>query len=147
MCGMENGLARCHTGCAARRSAIFGLGHIGALGGGGGQGPRHERAGLGPEELAEKAAAGGYEAAKNKADLFERSDVLSISVRLRPETRGIVGPDDLARMKPTALFVNVARAELVAPGALLDALKKGRPGYAAVDVYEKERSLAATIPI
>jgi D-3-phosphoglycerate dehydrogenase len=86
----------------------------------------------------EKAAAAGYEAAKSKADLFERSDVLSLSVRLRPETHGIVGPDDLARMKPTALFVNVARAELVAPGALLDALKKGRPGYAAVDVYEDE---------
>ena len=82
--------------------------------------------------------AAGYEAAKSKADLFERSDVLSISVRLRPETKGIVGPDDLARMKPTALFVNVARAELVAPGALLAALKKGRPGYTAMDVYEEE---------
>ena len=92
----------------------------------------------GQKNSLEKAAAAGYEAAKSKADLFERSDVLSISVRLRPETRGIVGPDDLARMKPTALFVNVARAELVAPGALLDALKKGRPGYAAMDVYEEE---------
>src|SRR6202012_6162271 len=69
---------------------------------------------------------------------FERSGVLSISVRLNPKTRGIVGADDLVRMKPTALFVNVARAELVAPGALLDALKKGRPGYAAMDVYEEE---------
>ena len=54
------------------------------------------------------------------------------------DTRGIVGPDDLARMKPTALIVNTARAELIAPGALLDALRKGRPGYAAVDVYEQE---------
>ena len=54
------------------------------------------------------------------------------------DTRGIVGADDLARMKPTALIVNTARAELIPPGALLDALRKGRPGYAAVDVYEQE---------
>ena len=64
--------------------------------------------------------------------------MLSLSVRLRPETRGIVGPDDLARMKPTPLLVNVARAELIQPGALLEALRKGRPGYAGVDVYEQE---------
>src|SRR5262249_26813985 len=66
------------------------------------------------------------------------SDVLSLHVRLTPETRGIVGPDDLARMKPTALIVNTSRAELIAPDALLTALKAGRPGYAAVDVYEQE---------
>jgi D-3-phosphoglycerate dehydrogenase / 2-oxoglutarate reductase len=93
---------------------------------------------FGRKSSAEKAAAAGYEVAKEKAELFERSDVLSVSVRLRPETKGIVGPEDFARMKPTALFVNVARAELVAPGALVEALKKGRPGYAAVDVYEQE---------
>ena len=117
---------------------IFGLGHIGALVAEGGKGLGMKVLVWGQKNSLEKAAAAGYEAAKSKADLFERSDVLSISVRLRPETRGIVGPDDLARMKPTALFVNVARAELVAPGALLDALKKGRPGYAAMDVYEEE---------
>jgi D-3-phosphoglycerate dehydrogenase len=86
----------------------------------------------------EKAAAAGYRAAASKEDLFERSDVLSLHVRLRPETHGIVGPDDLARMKPTALIVNTARAELIQPGALLDALRNGRPGFAAVDVYEQE---------
>ena len=64
--------------------------------------------------------------------------MLSLHVRLTRETRGIVGPADLARMKPTALIVNTARAELVAPGALLAALRQGRPGYAAVDVYEQE---------
>lgn len=117
---------------------IFGLGHIGALVAEGGKGLGMKVLVFGQKNSLEKAAAAGYEAAGGKADLFERSDVLSISVRLRPETRGIVGPDDLARMKPTALFVNVARAELVQPGALLDALKKGRPGYAAVDVYEQE---------
>ncbi|MFL5092103.1 MAG: NAD(P)-dependent oxidoreductase, partial [Xanthobacteraceae bacterium] len=65
-------------------------------------------------------------------------DVLSLHVRLTRDTRAIVGADDLARMKPTALLVNTARAELIAPGALLQALKNGRPGYAAVDVYEQE---------
>jgi D-3-phosphoglycerate dehydrogenase len=93
---------------------------------------------FGRKDSAEKAAAAGYEVAKHKAELFERSDVLSVSVRLQPETKSIVGPEDFAQMKPTALFVNVARAELVAPGALVEALKKGRPGYAAVDVYEQE---------
>jgi D-3-phosphoglycerate dehydrogenase len=117
---------------------IFGLGHIGSLVAEGGKGLGMNVLVWGQKSSLEKATAAGYEAAKGKADLFERSDVLSISVRLRPETKGIVGPDDLARMKPTALFVNVARAELVQPGALLAALKKGRPGYAAVDVYEEE---------
>jgi D-3-phosphoglycerate dehydrogenase len=117
---------------------IFGLGHIGSLVAEGGNGLGMKVLVWGQTNSREKAASMGYEAVKSKADLFERSDVVSISVRLRPETRGIVGPDDLARMKPTSLFVNVARAELVAPGALLDALNKGRPGYAAVDVYEQE---------
>src|SRR6266404_7309303 len=117
---------------------IFGLGAIGSLVAEGGKGLGMKVLVWGQKNSQDKAAAAGYEAAKSKADLFERSDVLSISIRLRPETRGIVGPDDLARMKPTALFVNVARAELVAPGALLAALQKGRPGFAAVDVYEEE---------
>jgi D-3-phosphoglycerate dehydrogenase len=117
---------------------IFGLGAIGSLVAEGGKGLGMQVLAFGRETTLKKAGTAGYEVAKSKAELFERSDVLSLSLRLRPETVGLVGPDDFARMKPTALFVNVARAELVAPGALLDALKKGRPGYAAVDVYEQE---------
>jgi D-3-phosphoglycerate dehydrogenase / 2-oxoglutarate reductase len=117
---------------------VYGLGAIGSLVAAGGKGLGMNVLAFGQKNSAEKAAAAGYEVARSKADLFERSDVLSISIRLQPQTRGIVGPDDFARMKPTALFVNVARAELVQPGALLDALRKGRPGYAAVDVYEDE---------
>jgi D-3-phosphoglycerate dehydrogenase len=117
---------------------IFGLGAIGALVAEGGKGLGMKVLVWGQKNSLEKAAAAGYEPAKSKADLFERSDVLSLSIRLRPETKGLIGPEDFARMKPTSLFVNVARAELVQPGALLDALKKGRPGYAAVDVYEQE---------
>jgi D-3-phosphoglycerate dehydrogenase len=117
---------------------IFGLGHIGQLVAQGGRGLGMQILVWGQKSSLEKAAAEGYAAAASKADLFERSDVLSLHVRLRPETRGIVGPGDLARMKPTALIVNTARAEIIAPGALLEALRKGRPGYAAVDVYEQE---------
>lgn len=117
---------------------IFGLGHIGALVAEGGRGLGMEVLVWGQQNSLGKAGAADYQTAKSKAELFERSDVLSLSVRLRPETKGIVGPDDLARMKPTSLLVNVARAELVQPGALLEALKKGRPGYAAIDVYEEE---------
>ena len=92
----------------------------------------------GQENSLKQAAAKGYASAASKDELFERSDVLSLHVRLTRETRGIVGANDLARMKPTALIVNTARAEIIAPGALLAALRNGRPGYAAVDVYEQE---------
>jgi D-3-phosphoglycerate dehydrogenase len=92
----------------------------------------------GQKSSLEKAAAAGYARAQSKEALFECSDVLSVHVRFTPDTRGIVGLSDLNRMKPTALLVNTARAELIEPGALLAALRKGRPGYAAVDVYEQE---------
>jgi D-3-phosphoglycerate dehydrogenase len=92
----------------------------------------------GQKSSLEKAAAAGYARAASQRALFEQSDVLSLHVRLTRDTHGIVGPDDLDRMKPTALIVNTARAELIAPGALLAALRKGRPGFAAVDVYEQE---------
>ncbi len=117
---------------------IFGLGTIGSLVARAGSGLGMNVLAWGQATSARKAAEAGYGFAAGKADLFERSDVLSLHVRLRPDTRGIVGPEDLARMKPTALLVNTSRAELIAPGALLAALRAGRPGYAAVDVYEQE---------
>ncbi len=117
---------------------IFGLGAIGELVAQGGRGMGMEVLVWGQKSSLEKAAAAGYARAASKAALFERSDVLSLHVRLTPETHGVVGADDLDRMKATALIVNTARAELIAPGALLAALRRGRPGYAAVDVYEDE---------
>jgi D-3-phosphoglycerate dehydrogenase / 2-oxoglutarate reductase len=117
---------------------IFGLGHIGQLVAEGGRGLGMNVLIWGQKSSLEKAAAAGYPVASSKNDLFERSDVLSLHVRLTRETTGIVGADDLGRMKPTALIVNTARAEIIQPGALLAALRKGRPGYAAVDVYEQE---------
>jgi len=86
----------------------------------------------------QRARADGLEVASSKAQLFGESDVLSLHLKLTPETRGIVPGADLASMKPTALFVNTSRDGLVQKGALVTALKAGRPGYAAVDVYETE---------
>jgi D-3-phosphoglycerate dehydrogenase len=90
------------------------------------------------EATAARARELGYEAAASKADFFAQSDVLSVNLRMLEATRGIITADDLARMKPTALIVNTSRAELFAPGVLVEALKKGRPGFAATDVYENE---------
>ena len=74
--------------------------------------------------------------------------MLSLHVRLTRDTHGIVGPDDLARMSSrTALLANTARAELIAPGALVEALRKGRPGYAAVDVYDEEPVMNGNHPL
>jgi D-3-phosphoglycerate dehydrogenase len=117
---------------------IFGLGAIGSIVARAGAGMGMNVLAWGQETSAARAKAAGYDFAAGKADLFQRSDVLSLHVRLRPDTRGIVGPDDLSRMKPTALLVNTSRAELIQPGALLAGLRAGRPGYAAVDVYEEE---------
>lgn len=90
------------------------------------------------EASRERARADGYETAASKEDFFERCDILSLHMRLYDPTRGIVKADDLARMKPTALLVNTSRAALIEPGALEAALAAGRPGLAAVDVYEEE---------
>ena len=86
----------------------------------------------------ERALADGHSAAPSREAFFETSDVLSLHLRLNDATRGIVTLDDLARMQPTALFVNTSRAELLAENALVSALNKGRPGMAAVDVFETE---------
>jgi D-3-phosphoglycerate dehydrogenase len=86
----------------------------------------------------EKARADGHTPAASKAAFFEECDVMTLHMRLVDATRHIVTAEDLARMKPSALLVNTSRAPLIAPGALLEALRKGRPGFAAVDVYEQE---------
>jgi D-3-phosphoglycerate dehydrogenase len=85
-----------------------------------------------------RARSDGYAAAASKEEFFSECDVLSLHMRLVEATRGIVTARDLARMKPTALLVNTSRAGLIEPGALIAALKAGRPGLAAIDVYEEE---------
>ena len=84
------------------------------------------------------AAADGFEVAESREAFFASSDVLTLHLRLNDDTRGIVTLDDLGRMKQTALFVNTSRAELVAPDTLGLALNRGRPGMAALDVFESE---------
>jgi D-3-phosphoglycerate dehydrogenase len=90
------------------------------------------------EKSRERARAEGWETAPSKEAFFERCDVISLHMRLVEATRHIVKAADLARMKPDALLVNTSRAPLIEPGALVAALKSGRPGFAAVDVYEEE---------
>jgi D-3-phosphoglycerate dehydrogenase len=92
----------------------------------------------GREASLAKAQADGHLVARSKQDFFERCDVLSLHLRLNDDTRGIVTVEDLSRMKPTSLFVNTSRAELLEENALVSALNKGRPGMAAVDVFESE---------
>lgn len=85
-----------------------------------------------------RARADGFETVNSQAELFERADVLSLHLKLVEETHGIVTATDLARMKRSALLVNTSRAGLIEPGTLEEALQAGRPGFAAVDVYEFE---------
>ena len=94
-----------------------------------------------------KAAADGYTVAASKEAFFEQCDVITLHMRLVDATRGIVTAADLARMKPTALLVNTSRAPLIEPDALVNALRKGRPGRAAVDVYEQEPVLGGKHPL
>ena len=99
-----------------------------------------------PESL-ERARADGYEVARSKHAFYEESDVLSLHMRLVDATRGIVTADELHLMKPDALLVNTSRAGLIEQGALVGALQKGRPGMAAVDVYEDEPVLDTNDPL
>jgi D-3-phosphoglycerate dehydrogenase len=90
------------------------------------------------EASRQRAEADGYATASSKSTLYEQSDVISLHMRLVEETRGIVTAADLARMSPSALLVNTSRAQLIESGALVHALRAGRPGMAAVDVFEQE---------
>ncbi len=92
----------------------------------------------GSEASRARASAAGVAVAASRQAFFEECDIVTLHLRLVDGTRGLITADDLARMKPSALLVNTGRAGLIEPGALLDALRAGRPGMAAVDVYEHE---------
>jgi D-3-phosphoglycerate dehydrogenase / 2-oxoglutarate reductase len=117
---------------------IFGYGRIGAVVAGYGKAFGMKVLVWARWDSLERAKKDGHTVAANKEAFFAECDVLSLHMRLVDATRGIVAAADLARMKPTAILVNTSRAPLIAPGALVAALKAGRPGFAAVDVYEKE---------
>jgi len=117
---------------------IFGYGRIGSVVAGYGRAFGMNVLVWAREATLVQARADGHATAASKAALFAASDVLSLHMRLVPATRGIVTAADLARMKPSALLVNTSRAPLIEPGALVKALRAGRPGMAAVDVFEEE---------
>jgi D-3-phosphoglycerate dehydrogenase len=126
---------------------IFGYGRIGAVVAGYGKAFGMNVLVWAREESLVRARADGYGAASNKAQFFAECDVLSLHMRLVDATRGIVSAADLARMKPSALLVNTSRAPLIESGALVEALRAGRPGMAAVDVFEKEPLRDLTHPL
>jgi D-3-phosphoglycerate dehydrogenase len=117
---------------------IWGYGKIGRLVAGYGKAFGMNVLIWGREPSRERAVLDGFSAAASRDDFFAQCDALSLHLRLVDETRGIVRLDDLARMKPTALLVNTSRAELIEPDALIGALNRGRPGLAAIDVFETE---------
>jgi D-3-phosphoglycerate dehydrogenase len=117
---------------------VYGYGRIGAVVAGYGRAFGMQVQVWAREATRAKARADGYAVAPSKEAFFAECDVITLHMRLVEATRGIVTAADLARMKTTALLVNTSRAPLIEPGALVSALKAGRPGRAAVDVYEQE---------
>ncbi len=117
---------------------VWGYGKIGQLVAGYGRAFGMQVQVWGSDASRARALQDGLAAATSREAFFESSDVLTLHLRLNDATRDIVTADDLARMRPTALFVNTARAELIESNALISALNRGRPGMAAVDVFESE---------
>jgi D-3-phosphoglycerate dehydrogenase len=126
---------------------IYGYGRIGAVVAGYGVAFGMRVIVWGREASRERARRDGLMVAPRKEAFFEECDVVSLHMRLVASTRGIVTADDLARMKPTSLLVNTSRAGLIQPDALVDALRSGRPGMAAIDVYEHEPVLDTRHPL
>jgi D-3-phosphoglycerate dehydrogenase len=134
-------------GLRGKTLGIFGYGKIGAVVAGYGKAFGMKVVVWGRETTIEKAQADGYAIAASKEALFGESHVVSLHLQLNDATRGIVSASDLARMKPTALIVNTSRAGLIAPGALQAAMQAGRPGMAAVDVFDDEPVTGGTHPL
>jgi D-3-phosphoglycerate dehydrogenase len=130
-----------------RTLGIYGYGRIGSVVAGYGRAFGMRVLVWARQASLERARSDGYSSAPDKEAFFSECDVVSLHMRLVDGTRGIVSAGDLARMKDTALLVNTSRAGLIEPGALVAALNKGRPGMAAVDVYEEEPVLDTRNPL
>lgn len=135
------------TGLAGKTLGIYAFGHIGAAVARVGRAFGMEVVCWGREGSTARARAEGFAVASTREAFFECADVLSLHLPGTAQTRGIVGAADLARMKPQALLVNTSRASIIADGTLVDALHRGRPGFAAVDVYEEEPLVRADHPL
>ena len=140
MASLKSGNWQMGVGCtlAGRTLGIFGYGRIGRTIASYGRAFGMKILIWASEASRSQAEVDGFDVAKDKAAFFEKCDILSLHLRLYDTTRGIVTAEDLARMKPNALLVNTSRAGLIEPNALVKALHAGRPGMAAVDVYENE---------
>ncbi len=140
MASLKSGNWQMGVGCtlAGRTLGIFGYGRIGRTVANYGRAFGMKILIWASEASRSQAEVDGFNVAKDKAAFFEECDILSLHLRLYDTTRGIVTAEDLARMKPKALLVNTSRAGLIEPKALVKALHAGRPGMAAVDVYENE---------
>jgi D-3-phosphoglycerate dehydrogenase len=140
MAALQAGRWQIGVGTSLRHKTlgIFGYGRIGAAVAGYGKAFGMHVLVWSSDDSRQRARLDGYTPAASRQALFEDSDVLSLHLRLFPATRGIVTSADLERMKPTAILVNTSRAGLIEAGALEQALRKGRPGMAAVDVFENE---------
>jgi D-3-phosphoglycerate dehydrogenase len=130
-----------------RTLGVYAFGHIGAAVARVGKAFGMHVVCWGREGSTARARAEGFEVAASREAFFEQADVLSLHLPGNRETRGIITADDLARMQPTALLVNTSRAPIIAEGALVAALRQGRPGFAAVDVYEAEPVVDAQHPL
>ena len=126
---------------------VFGYGRIAATVAGYGKAFGMNVMACARDESLARARADGHTAARSKAEFFESCDVVTLHLRLVPATRHIVKAEDLARMKKNAILVNTSRAPLIEPGALVAALRAGRPGYAAVDVFEDEPVRDRDLPL
>ncbi|WP_323119490.1 D-2-hydroxyacid dehydrogenase family protein [Burkholderia alba] len=118
--------------------AIWGYGKIGRMVAGYGKAFGMNVLIWGREHSLEAARADGFATAESREAFFEQADILTLHLRMHDDTRGIVKQEDLLRMKPTSLFVNTSRAELLEENALVNALSHNRPGMVAIDVYESE---------
>lgn len=140
MASLKAGQWQCGVGRTVRGKTlgIYGYGRIGAVVASYGKAFGMDVLVWGRDKSLERARRDGHAVASNKNEFLERCDVLSLHMRLVDATRGIVTAADLARMKPTSVLVNTSRAQLVETGALVPALQAGRPGMAALDVFEDE---------
>jgi len=149
MASLKAGRWQLGVGTTLRKKVlgIYGYGRIGATVAGYGRGFGMNVLAWAREGSLARARADGYATARSKEEFFAQCDVITLHMRLVDATRGIVRAADLARMKPTALLVNTSRAPLIEPGALVAALRAGRPGFAAVDVYEHEPMVDTSHPL
>ena len=149
MASLKNGQWQTRAGSVLRERTlgIYGYGRIGKQVAGYGKAFGMRVLVWSREKAREQARADSYDVAASREALFAEADVLSLHVRLVPETRGMVSAADLARMKPTALIANTSRAELIAGGALVEALRAGTLGAAAVDVFESEPMIDKNHPL